>query len=104
MIQELSSGPYPTHDTKYCVLLCFFPTTLLSNTLSTSHSALPSIMSEGRSTERVNQVLGQMIRVTTNWKQDDWSIHLSAMEFASNRSVHEATNLSPYMGLYLAQT
>ena len=35
-----------------------------------------------------------------NWKQDDWATYLPAIEFAYNRSVHEATNLAPFETVY----
>lgn len=51
-------------------------------------------------TERVNQVLEQMLRMFTTRRQDDWSDLLPIAEFAYNNSLHAATGFSPFYATY----
>lgn len=50
-------------------------------------------------TERLNQVLEHYLRCYTNQRQDDWSEHLSAAQFAYNNSKHASTKTSPLRSL-----
>jgi hypothetical protein len=42
------------------------------------------------------RTLKEMLRSAVNHKQDDWTDHLSALEFAYNNTIHPATNMSPF--------
>lgn len=46
--------------------------------------------------ERMVRTLKEMLRSTVNHKQDDWTDHLSALEFAYNNTIHPATNMTPF--------
>jgi hypothetical protein len=47
-------------------------------------------------TERVNQVLGQYLRVFCHYQQDNWKDLLPRAEFAYNNAVHTSTGKSPF--------
>ena len=51
-------------------------------------------------TERVNQVLEQLLRMFTTKRQDDWSDLLPIAEFAYNNSLHSSTGFSPFYATY----
>jgi hypothetical protein len=51
-------------------------------------------------TERVNQVLGQYLRVFCDYQQDNWQDLLSRAEFAYNNTVHASTGHSPFFANY----
>ena len=47
-------------------------------------------------TERANRTIEEMLRAYVNAKQDDWDLHLTAVEYAYNDSVNESTGCSPF--------
>jgi hypothetical protein len=47
-------------------------------------------------TERANRTIEDMLRAYVNERLDDWDEHLTAVEFAYNRSVHASTGFSPF--------
>lgn len=47
-------------------------------------------------TERMNQTLEQMLRIYSNYKQDNWDQLLPAVEFAYNNSKQLSTNYTPF--------
>ncbi len=47
-------------------------------------------------TERQNRTLEQSLRAYTDYKQDDWDLHLSILELAHNNLKHASTGYSPY--------
>ena len=51
-------------------------------------------------TERVNQVLEDMLRAYVSKKQTNWEDYLSILEFAYNSAKHVSTNFSPFMLMY----
>jgi len=51
-------------------------------------------------TERVNHILEQYIRRTTDYLQTDWSDYLPMAAFAYNNATHSATTMSPYYAVY----
>jgi len=51
-------------------------------------------------TERVNQVFGEYLRIFVNYDQDDWYHLLPLDEYAYNRSVKIAHNLTPFFANY----
>ncbi|KAH7427492.1 hypothetical protein KP509_10G046600 [Ceratopteris richardii] len=51
-------------------------------------------------TERVNQVLEQYLRCTSNYHQNDWFELLPFAEFAYNNSVHASTKQTPFFANY----
>ena len=48
-------------------------------------------------TERTNRTLEQVLRHYVAYDQDDWDIHLSAVEFAYNNAVQSSTKETPFM-------
>lgn len=46
--------------------------------------------------ERMVRTLKEMLRSAVNHKQDDWSEHLAALEFAYNNTVHLSTSMTPF--------
>ncbi|KAJ7565990.1 hypothetical protein O6H91_02G084000 [Diphasiastrum complanatum] len=48
-------------------------------------------------TERVNQVLEDMLRAYVSKKQTNWEEYLSILEFAYNSTKHSATGYNPFM-------
>ncbi|KAK4700362.1 hypothetical protein P7C70_g5887, partial [Phenoliferia sp. Uapishka_3] len=51
-------------------------------------------------TERVNQSIEQIIRIYTNYQQDDWDELLPLAQFAYNDSKHSATGTTPFLANY----
>ena len=51
-------------------------------------------------TERVNQVLEDMLRAYVSKKQSDWESYLPIIEFAYNSAKHVSTGFSPFMLMY----
>ena len=51
-------------------------------------------------TERVNRVLGEMLRHYTNLRYDDWDLQLPLVEFAHNNRPSSATGISPFFLCY----
>ena len=51
-------------------------------------------------TERVNRILGEMLRHFTNWRYDDWDLQLPLVEFAHNNAPSSATGMSPFYCCY----
>ena len=51
-------------------------------------------------TERVNQVLEDMLRAYVSKKQTNWEDYLPIMEFAYNSAKHVTTGFSPFMLMY----
>ena len=51
-------------------------------------------------TERVNQVLEDMLRAYVRKKQTNWEDYLPLLEFAYNSAKHVSTNFSPFMLMY----
>ena len=51
-------------------------------------------------TERVNQVLEDMLQAYVTKKQSNWEEYLPHLEFAYNSSKHLATGFSPFMLMY----
>ena len=47
-------------------------------------------------TERVNQILEDMLRAYVSDKQSDWDTYLPLLEFAYNNRPHRVTGLSPF--------
>ena len=64
----------------------------LGTQLSMSTSFHPQ--SDGQ-TERQNRTLEESLRAYTNYKQDDWDIHLSILELAHNNCIQTSTGFSP---------
>lgn len=46
--------------------------------------------------ERMVRTLKEMLRSVVGYRQDDWTDHLAAAEFAYNDSVHPSTGLTPF--------
>ena len=69
----------------------------LDTTLSMSMTGHPQF--DGQ-TERVNQVLKDMLRAYVTKKQSNWEEYLPHLEFAYNSSKHSATGFSPFMLMY----
>ena len=69
----------------------------LDTTLSMSTADHPQ--SDGE-TERVNQVLKDMLREYVTKKQSNWKEYLPHLEFAYNSSKHSATGFNPFMLMY----
>ncbi|WP_252407363.1 hypothetical protein, partial [Escherichia coli] len=51
-------------------------------------------------TERINQVLEDMLRAYVSKKQTDWEDYLPILEFAYNSAKHVTTKFSPFMLMY----
>ena len=51
-------------------------------------------------TERINRILGEMLRHFTNLKYDNWDQHLPLVEFAHNNAPTSATGMSPFFCCY----
>ena len=51
-------------------------------------------------TERVNQVLEDMLRAYVSKRQSNWEDYLPILEFAYNSSKHVTTGFSPFMLMY----
>ena len=51
-------------------------------------------------TERVNQVLEDMLRAYVSKKQTNWEDYLPILEFAYNSAKHVSTGFSPFMLMY----
>lgn len=51
-------------------------------------------------TERVNRILGEMLRHYTNWKYDNWDLNLPLVEFAHNNAPSSATGMTPFFCCY----
>jgi len=51
-------------------------------------------------TERVNQVLEDMLRACVIDIQGSWEEHLPLVEFAYNNSYHSSIGMAPYEALY----
>ncbi|MCO5609704.1 hypothetical protein L7F22_063936 [Adiantum nelumboides] len=51
-------------------------------------------------TERVNQILEDMLRSYVSKKQSNWEDYLPILEFAYNSSKHSATGFTPFMLMY----
>ena len=51
-------------------------------------------------TERVNQVLEDMLRAYVSKRQSNWEDYLPILEFAYNSSKHATTGFSPFMLMY----
>ena len=47
-------------------------------------------------TERQNKVLRESLRAYSNYNQDDWDIHLPALQFSINSSTSASTGFSPF--------
>lgn len=69
----------------------------LDTTLSMSTTDHPE--SDGQ-TERVNQILEDMLRSYVSKKQSNWEEYLPILEFAYNSSKHSATGFTPFMLMY----
>ena len=69
----------------------------LETTLSLSSSDHPQ--SDGQ-TERVNQILEDMLRAYVSRKQSAWEDYLPMVEFAYNSAKHSSTGYSPFMLMY----
>ena len=51
-------------------------------------------------TERVNQVLEDMLRAYVSKKQSDWESYLPIIKFGYNSAKHVSTGFSPFMLMY----
>ena len=51
-------------------------------------------------TERVNQVLEDMLRAYVSKRQSNWEDYLPILEFAYNSAQHVTTGFSPFMLMY----
>ena len=51
-------------------------------------------------TERVNQVLEDMLRAYVSKRQSSWEDYLPILEFAYNSAKHVTTGFSPFMLMY----
>ena len=69
----------------------------LDTTLSMSTMDHPE--SDGQ-TERVNQILEDMLRSYVSKKQSNWEEYLPILEFAYNSSKHLSTGFTPFMLMY----
>jgi transposase InsO family protein len=47
-------------------------------------------------TERANRTLEDMLRAFTSYRQNDWDLQLSAVEFACNNAPNASTGMSPF--------
>ena len=52
------------------------------------------------STERMNRVLGEMLRHFVNTRCDDWDRYLGLAEFANNNAFHKSTGTTPFVICY----
>ena len=55
-------------------------------------------------TERVNQVVEQILRNYINYRQDDWDIFLPAVAYAINTAENQSTGFTPYQMIYGVNT
>jgi len=53
-----------------------------------------------RQTERVNQELGQYLRMFIDHRQEQWPEWLGTAEFAYNNKMHSSTKMSPFKANY----
>ena len=51
-------------------------------------------------TERVNQVMEDMLRACVLNFESSWEIHLPLIEFANNNSYHTSIGMAPFEALY----
>ena len=51
-------------------------------------------------TERVNQVVEQVLRLYVNYRQDNWAEYLPHVEMSINNSKHSSTKHTPYFANY----
>ena len=51
-------------------------------------------------TERINQVIEDMLRAYISKKQTNWEDYLPILEFAYNSAKHVTTRFSPFMLMY----
>lgn len=73
----------------------------LSSLLGTRHSVSSAYHPEtDGQTERINRILGEMLRHYTNFKYDDWDMHLPLCEFAHNNSYSSAIGMTPFFACY----
>lgn len=47
-------------------------------------------------TERVNRVVGELLRARCRDREDEWDTHLGMMEFAINSAKHSSTGYTPF--------
>ncbi|KAK4698189.1 hypothetical protein P7C70_g8096, partial [Phenoliferia sp. Uapishka_3] len=74
---------------------CLQQLTRVASNLSTAFHP----QSDGQ-TERVNQSIEQVIRIYTNYQQDDWDLLLPITQFVYNDSFHSATKTTPFLANY----
>jgi len=48
------------------------------------------------STEVLNQMIEQYLRIYCNYQQDDWTTHISLAEFTYNNTVNTSTQMTPF--------
>ena len=53
-----------------------------------------------RQTERMNQIVEQLLRMFTTKRQDDWAGLLPLAEFTYNNACHSTTGFSPFYATY----
>jgi len=51
-------------------------------------------------TERVNQILGQYLKIFTLYNHDDWSLLLPQASLCYSGTIHSATKVSPFYANY----
>ncbi len=75
--------------------------TALCSLLGTRHAVSSAYHPEtDGQTERINRVLGEMLRHYTNLQYDDWDLHLPLCEFAHNNSYSSAIGMTPFFACY----
>lgn len=57
------------------------------------------LQSDGQ-TERINQVLKDMLRAHVSKRQTNWEDYLPILEFDYNSATHVSTGFSPFMLMY----
>lgn len=75
--------------------------TALLKLIGTKHNCTSAYHPESDGqTERVNRILGEMLRHFTNLKYTDWDQYLPLVEFAHNNAPTTATGMSPFFCCY----
>ena len=75
--------------------------TALCKLIGTKHNCSSAYHPESDGqTERINRMLGEMLRHFTNFKYTDWDLQLPLVEFAHNNAPTTATGMSPFFVCY----
>lgn len=75
--------------------------TALCKLIGTKHNCTSAYHPESDGqTERINRMLGEMLRHFTSFKYTDWDLQLPLVEFAHNNAPTNATGMSPFFVCY----